>query len=209
MKIFALLLAVALLLVACAAPAVEPAPTTTEEPTTAYITTTQEPTTVFEPRYLTEAEINEIFQSAWHAHGMCSNISYVSWQDYVQIDRWTYFRLIGENVPQSLTELQVVLHEHFSPELTQEIMNLYGFPIHVEHNGALYAVTTGERGSWRASINNIELVEQTDTHKIYHLTLFGEEWYRDAFTEPLDEVHIFTRELIDGRWVFTQFPFYW
>ena len=209
MKIIALLVALALLLVACAAPAVEPFTTTTEEPITETITTTQEETTAFEPRYLSEAEIEEIFQSAWHIHGMFSMIQSVDWQDYIRVNEMTYFRVIGESAPENITQLQLLLREHFSSELTYEIMNLYGFPIHIEHNDALYAVTTGERGSWRASIDEIQLVEQTDTLKLYHLTLLGGEWYRTAFTEPLDEIHIFTRELIDGRWVFTTFPFYW
>jgi|GEM_PF-1844631 len=225
MKIAALLIALALLLVACATPAVEPT-TTTEEPTTEYITTPQEATTVFEPRYLSEAEIDEIFDAAWRLHWDITTGEFpVEWdwaEGWPPQDAW--LRIVPPSQEtidhpyvrtpfyfRTLASMLATLREHFSPELTDEIMNYWNEPTFMDIDGALHIVSflaLGDRGAIRAEIGSIQLVEQTDTHRVYHLILLGHD-IDGNLVVPYDEPHIFTRELIDGRWVFTSFPFYW
>ncbi|MCL2532045.1 MAG: hypothetical protein FWE40_07805 [Oscillospiraceae bacterium] len=199
MKIVALLVALALLLVACAAPTAEHT-TTIEESTTEYITTAQEPTTVFEPRYLSETEIDEIFGTAWQAIGHFFAPLYDS-RSPIEINGRTWFQVTNF---ESINDIATFLHDYLSPQATQDFMGLRPNS-YLEHEGNLYFAGSNLGG---VRHDRIRIVTQTDaaiTYHIYRLEYIGSGNHVPSNAPPC----IYTRELIDGRWVFTTFPFYW
>jgi len=203
MKITLLLIVLALLLAACATPT-EPAhePATTEAETTTELTTTQEQTTAFVYTYLTEAEIDEIFVSAWNMYGIAVYGPSLNISDTdIEHDGCTW-RFATDPRFNSEEELLAAMHEYFSPQLVEAYMSYHDFPIRMNHPDGLLHRCFGGRGSSGIAIDQIRIVGQTATQNTYELQL------RMMWDDSLER-HILTRELINDHWVFTQFHYPW
>ncbi|MCL2532304.1 MAG: hypothetical protein FWE40_09180 [Oscillospiraceae bacterium] len=200
MKIALLLVVLALLLVACSTPAVPDQPTT-EELTTAYITTTQESTTELAYVYLTEAEIDEIFYAARDAVFRMWSME-VDMQQTIQVNDSTYF-LVTDAMFATVADVEAMLLQYFAPSVVQNLM-FYSYTqrsLAIDIDDALWFVGSdlGEPGR---RIGSVRVQTQSETTITYQLAM--QLWDGHDFTEQTH--YTYERELINGRWVFTEFP---
>ena len=83
---------------------------------------------------------------------------------------------------------------------------LWSFDTYIIIDGMLYADAAGGRGiNEEIADMSFETVSETDNFIIYKATVF----YLSDENEPVSDTFEFTRELINDRWVFTTFPFFW
>ena len=83
---------------------------------------------------------------------------------------------------------------------------LWSFDTYKVIDGMLYADAAGGRGIDEAIADmSFEVVTETDKLIVYEAIVF----YLSDENEPVSDTFEFTRELINGRWVFTAFPFFW
>jgi len=188
MKKLALLLTFMLVpFAACSTPTFELNPTTTTALTTA-----------FEYIYLSEEEIDEIFYAAWSAYANFHGVN-VDWDISINNEQ-EFFRMRDPHL-QSLAALETAMLEYFSPQLVQLHMDVTRSRL-IEHEGALYSLIDGVGGAVD-TIHYARIISQTETQRTYQIRLIFEP------LEELGDSYIFVRELIDNRWVFTEFPRGW
>lgn len=114
------------------------------------------------------------------------------------------YRVLDDDLV-SYENMLSVLQSYFSDELIEEI---WAWGSYETASGQLYGYYPGESPLERAIDPDIsevsyELALETDTARIYTATVFCL-----SLDEPL--VFEFIQEPTeDGRWVFTQFPFFW
>jgi len=83
---------------------------------------------------------------------------------------------------------------------------LWSFDTYITIDGMLYADAAGGRGiNEEIADMSFETVSETDNFIIYKATVY----YLSDENEPVSDTFEFTRELINDRWVFTTFPFFW
>ncbi|MCL2194682.1 MAG: hypothetical protein FWB76_01900 [Oscillospiraceae bacterium] len=197
MKRFVLLLAVALVfLVACGAvESVVDETTTTTEPTTAEVATTEAP---FEYIYLTDAEIWRFLGSAARVFNLFVRNDLGLLVDDDEESAHGFHRVTDPEL-QTIADLENLLHEYFSAALVQEIL-ANSAARYTEFDGQLYAVACSGRGGTPYDLDFVRIEEQTATRVRYRKQI-------STSFDDIDDWHAhFTRELIDGRWIFTEFP---
>jgi hypothetical protein len=200
MRKLAFLLAFALVfLAACAradTPADLPIPT---EPATE-ITTTTQPLTTAAPVYvyLTEEEIQEIFLPAAGMYRLFTHPTLLSdWDEEPVEYNGRLFRRVTDERFQSVSALENALLKQFAPPIAHHIMTNYG-QSYVDIDGQLYIIAIDGLGGSPEELIFIRIEEQTATRVVYRLrTDVNYEFFSYRF---------YTREFIDGRWIFTDFP---
>jgi len=117
-----------------------------------------------------------------------------------------YYRVADPRFP-TLAALENALKGQFSKEITQEIMKKtpHDQPIFLEHDGKLYT-RMGDRGTDVESV--IYSIETQSEEKIVYQVIVNYGVYAQA-GQLAEETFRYTRELIDGKWVFTEFPMEW
>ena len=208
MKKICILLALLLCLGACGT-GVEP-PTekqattteiTTEETTTAATTTFQEMTS--------DEILEEIFQPAIDMYialtigGLsCDSNDIFEYTDGEEDNRCGYARVTDPRFP-TLAAIETAVREIFSEELTQSFFNLLSPPTLMEREGKLYTADRSRGG--RLSIESIRVDSQSDKKVVYILHAIS--FYEGE--EDVSKEYTYTRELINGKWVFATFPMEW
>lgn len=101
----------------------------------------------------------------------------------------------------SFAAMEATLGEFFSEELVREIMgnSPFKYPLYIEHEGEIYAV--GGRGFPTALPTDFGIEEQSGDMVIYNV--------RVAHMNGREKEYRYVRELIDGKWIFTEFPLEW
>ncbi|MCL2495303.1 MAG: hypothetical protein FWE98_06575 [Oscillospiraceae bacterium] len=111
-----------------------------------------------------------------------------------------YYRVADPRFP-TMAALEAALRELFSEELTQEIMRKtpYDHPIYIEREGKLYSRLGGR--SQDKEVIFISIESESENKIVYRVAV--RDWMLS------EEEFLYTRELIDGKWVFTEFPMEW
>lgn len=91
--------------------------------------------------------------------------------------------------------------EYFSDELVEE---LFAMGVYTQENGYLYTTDEGRQIDEHIGETEFEVTEETEDRVVYTVTV--NYWGGDT---PEEEVFTYVRQLIDGQWKFTEFPFYW
>jgi len=101
----------------------------------------------------------------------------------------------------SFASMEAALRGFFSEALVREIMDKspFKYPLYIEHKGETYAV--GGRGFPIAMPADFSIEEQSGEKEIYQV--------RVAFMTGLEKNYRYVRELIGGKWIFTEFPMDW
>ena len=232
-KLFAWLLAAALLfgLAACFDSG-EDNPTTQPDTTLAQTTIAEAGTTTaaspVSPDVISQQLIDEIFQPAIEMYGiLClGGVSYDfedRFESYYGDSRWIYTRVTDPRFP-SKAALKEAALEIFSEELAQSYLSLTledmisegnesydeaqreAFrqrPLFTEKDGKLYALVNSRGGN--LSLESIRIKSQSGNKIVYSLRAVS-PW---AGEPAIDEEYSYIRELINGKWVFTVFPGDW
>ena len=200
MKKIALLLAIVMLfLTACgtAEPVIaETTPETTIE-TTTEVTTTEAP---FEYIYLTDAEIHEVFDPAVRVFHLFATGDLGLW---VALDEEPINGLHRVTHPdyQTMADVENAVNEQFSATIAQQLWAHPNTQFFGDIDGQLFAQACGGRGGTPVALDFIRIEEQNPTRVRYRKQSSLD------FDDPPQIWHTFyTRELIDGRWIFTEFP---
>jgi len=202
MKKLALLLVFAFVfLAACgiAEPVIDETTTEITTETTIEEATTEAP---FEYIYLTDAEIREIFWPAASLHVIHTHPSLdIDWDsEAVYFNGRPYRRVLDPRFPNWQAYIDA-MHTQFSPALVEEIWARFNNPTYIEHDNALYMIVPDGLGSGPEEVHSVRVVHESLERIVYRLRTVFEDANGEAFTD-----REFTREYIDGRWVFTQFP---
>lgn len=101
----------------------------------------------------------------------------------------------------TMDQLRGLVSEYFSDELVDE---LFSMGIYTEENGYLYATDEGRQIDEHIGETEFEVTEESPERIVYTVTV--NYWGGDT---PEEEVFTYVRQLIDGQWKFTIFPFFW
>ena len=210
-------------LAACGTAKMPPPETTTTEAAT----TTIAPTTA-SPEDISKQLIDEIFLPALEMHGYLhyGALDY-DFGERIEYDigdiPWEYACVINPRFP-SRAVLEASALEIFSEELTQYYLSLTledmigegndlydeaqrealrQLPLLMEKDGKLYTYV-GSRGG-NLSMESIRIESQSENKIVYALRAVS-PWEGEPV---IDEEYFYTRELINGKWVFTVFPIEW
>ena len=101
----------------------------------------------------------------------------------------------------TMSLLRDFVSEYFSEEIVDE---LFAMGVYTEENGYLYATDEGRQIDEHIGETEFEVTEETEDKVVYTVTVnyWGSE-------PPEEEVFTYVRQLVDGQWKFTEFPFYW
>ncbi len=113
------------------------------------------------------------------------------------------YLLLDETLSQ-VSLMQDRLDAYFSPDIVQA---LWAWGTYQNVNGWLYGTAPQDSPLARPVDPDVadaefELAEETKNRRVYAVTV-----YRLSSDEP-ETLH-FVSELLNGRWVFTEFPFFW
>ena len=114
-----------------------------------------------------------------------------------------YFRVLDErfNTPESMRDM---LDFYFSDEISQSLMDM---GVYIEEDGYLYTNDNDNRAiDERITETEMTVASQSDERVEYLVTVNYSEPVEDGLTK---ESFTYVRELIDGEWRFTTFPFFW
>ena len=160
-----------------------------------------------EPEDSSQRIYSEIFETPIRLYSYFASTSPAyDFEDTCKLGDATYYRVTDPQFP-TMTALEATLREVFSEELTRKIMGLSVFadPAYIENDGKLYT-RMGDRGGSADSVA-YSVRSQSENKVVYRaLVNYGE---RMPAGQPTEESFDYTRELIDGRWVFTEFPMEW
>lgn len=101
----------------------------------------------------------------------------------------------------TMESLKDIAHFYFCDVIVDELMS-YG--LYEEIDGELYATDEGRAMDDSMLDADVMIAEQTNELLVLDVTV----QYTDA-SEQESETFTFIREMIDGDWQFTAFPFYW
>jgi len=193
-KLTLLLVFVLVFLAACgtAEPAVDETTTETTIETTAE-TVTEAP---FEYIYLTDEEIREVFGTAISVYFLFATGDLGLWValDEEPIDG---FHRVTHSDFQRMADVENAVNEQFSATIAQQLWAHPNTQFFGDIDGQLFAQACGGRGGSPVELDFIRIEEQSPTRVRY--------LKQTSLDERISQLH-FTRELIDGRWVFTEFP---
>jgi len=209
MKKFSMLLAIAMLLClgACGTGIESP----TETQTTSEKTTTTEATativaTAF-PEMTSDEILEEIFQPAIEMYTYLETGGFSNdWEDRFEYydeenNRHIYTRVTDPRFP-SIVAVEAAAREIFSEELAQRFLSLTSL---IEKDGKLYTADRS-RGGY-LTLESIRIESQSKNKIIYRL--YAVSWPDEPDEPVINEEYSYTRELINGNWVFTVFPTEW
>jgi len=202
MKKLCLLLTVALLLCLGACGTGIETQTTSEAPATTEATTTVAAPTF--PEMTSDEIYEEIFRPAIEMYSLLTTGGFSSdWEDRFEHfdegnNRHIYTRVTDPRFPSKAT-VEAATREFFSESLTQSYLEHVSL---VEKDGKLYTLDRS-RGIY-LSLESIRVDSQSESKIVY--ILHAVSWEGDP---DISEEYTFTRELIGGKWVFTEFPMEW
>ena len=121
-----------------------------------------------------------------------------------EIGNYTYYPVIHDTI-KTFADYENYLKEHFSSVLvtgyTREVILTYR-----DHNGSLYALPAG-RGQDQ-TLGNENYTYQKESDKKIILKVEVDTLADDRTTVTGSKMFDFTYELVDGKWVFTAFPYF-
>ena len=199
MKRFAFLLALALLLclAACGSARDVPEITTTQATATAVETTVE----IYEaPRDNAEELYFDIFRPAFELSACFTMTTAANYEEKSVRRSGVYYYLATDPRFSSFAAMEATLRGMFSEEIARKMMNSspFKYPLYIEHKGEVYGV--GGRGFPIAMPSLFSIEEQSGdkvTYRVRVVSMNGEKDY------------IYVRELINGKWIFTEFPMDW
>ena len=155
-------------------------------------------------RPLTEEEILDAYDRAVTAYGWFDLQPLPTGEESKTVDGRTYWRVDYPGI-ENMTDLQTCLKDVFCEELVKELLTgeSGGFFEYREVDGALYGPVGGRtRDRSRGEIRT-EVVSAGETAYTVHVSV--DLLDEDLVTVAGMESYVFPYELINGRWVFTQF----
>jgi len=124
--------------------------------------------------------------------------------DLIRQNGQTYWPVTDASPYQTMSELTNALRSHFSEEIVQELL---GQEVYISHEGHLYAIHAfkGKEANPAFHSASFRVESESDNKIVYEVTKqMGRE--NGVLT---DEIVYYTRELQNGRWVFTNFDLLW
>ena len=112
----------------------------------------------------------------------------------------TRYQVLDERF-NTMSALREFVSSYFSDALVEE---LFAMGVYVEENGYIYTTTDGRNIDETLGETEFEVTEENTEQVIYTVVVhyWGDETdYEEEFR--------YVRELVDGEWKFTEFPFYW
>ena len=206
MKKLAVLLAITLLLclAACGdipdAPGIpEPQMAVTTESTAAPEASTDASVTFEDP---SEQLYFDVFRPAFElAMAFRTTTAANDYEDSFRRGGVYYYRVADPRFA-SFVAMEATLREMFSEAIARELIDNspFDYPLYIERDGKTYAV--GGRGFPTAMPASFAIEEQSAEKVAYKVKVMF------MMTEKEKE-YLYTRELIDGKWIFTEFPLDW
>jgi len=205
MKKLSVLLAIALLLglAACGvAPEAPNAPEATDPPETQAVATTESTATAPEsPGDDSDQLYFDVFRPAFELAGAFSMGTMAGDAEQSVRRNGVYYYRVTDPRFTSFAAMEATLCEIFSEELTRRLMvnSPFKYPLYIEHGGEIYAV--GGRGFPMAAPMSFGVEEQSGSKITYRV--------RIAYMDGREKDFLYIRELVGGKWIFTEFPMEW
>ncbi len=156
-----------------------------------------------QPRPLTREEVLEAYDRAARAYGWFVRAPLSCGEESRMVDGRRYYQVDYPGFT-DLDGLRAYLRELFAPELIQRLLDGgEGGPVYVEVEGALYAAPIRRARDPLRGAAETEVVQNDDGTFSVNVTVELLNESRDAVEGV--ECSTFPYELVDGRWVFTEF----
>lgn len=127
-------------------------------------------------------------------------IDYADSKDYNNVK----YNRVKHPTIKTLGDLESYLKTIFSKEISERLIQGSGQPKHyADIDGALYAVDSQRGADITKGQETYEIVRESDKKIIFKVNVEVVDPQTQSVTG--NEVHNFTYELVDGKWVFTEF----
>lgn len=114
----------------------------------------------------------------------------------------TKWKVLDERFP-TMEALEDIAHFYFCDVIVDELLS---YELYEEIDGVLYATDEGRAVDDTMTDADVMISERTDTKHVLEVTVQYAEPDADG---QESETFTFIREMVDGDWQYTAFPFYW